>query len=548
MTDLGHGDRSERLLSWHVLKGAAPLVWTAVLLIWAANAAVAQETNDDEDLEHATGAIFLPPEEIAKIPPAPLRRAFLPELVDISKRMPAVGNQGKLGSCVSWAVGYAARSYYSKLQRGGRLTRASIPSPYYMHGILRIPDPDGDWVCDGGAYIRDAIRLLSGEGAASLSEVPYTDRSCESPSVSLREAIKAERRFSVEPGKTIVVREPSDLDKIKTELANGHPVITSISTDKAFDRLRGRQIWSATGQPRSGHAITLVGYKESGQYFKFINSWGTNWGDRGYGRLSYDALLRGKRWSNESGMHRVDTVAYTLRVPGVTPPRPEPWPEPEPDPIDGKIELPKVSCGHLEQRRVDGQHTIIGFVREQEDLDKIREAVGARDIELDVALRPWPQCEALITMQEPLADPDKPSIELPKSVYKEGDTLSFSAGMAPFEGYLHVAYVQADGNVVNLVQQKKTGLWTLDQGTTLTFGDGNEGRAKFVVSEPFGKEMIIVIASASPLFPEPRPTVEVERTFLTALRKAILARPDKDLPERRISATFATLETKGDTP
>ncbi|MEO1987228.1 MAG: hypothetical protein ABGX47_11370 [Martelella sp.] len=60
--------------------------------------------------------------------------------------------------------------------------------------------------------------------------------------------------------------------------------------------------------------------------------------------------------------------------------------------------------------------------------------------------------------------------------------------------------------------------------------------------------MIIVIASASPLFPEARPAVEVERTFLTALCKAILARPDKDLRERRISAAFATLETKGDTP
>ncbi|MEO1987227.1 MAG: hypothetical protein ABGX47_11365 [Martelella sp.] len=48
--------------------------------------------------------------------------------------------------------------------------------------------------------------------------------------------------------------------------------------------------------------------------------------------------------------------------------------------------------------------------------------------------------------------------------------------MAPFEGYLHVAYVQADGNVVNLVQQRKTGLRTLDQSTTLTFGDGKEVR------------------------------------------------------------------------
>ncbi|MEO1987226.1 MAG: C1 family peptidase [Martelella sp.] len=148
-------------------------------------------------------------------------------------------------------------------------------------------------------------------------------------------------------------------------------------------------MWNATGRPDGGHAVTLVGYKESGQYFKFINSWGTNWGDRGYGRLSYDALLRGYQWTDDNAQaRRLSTAAYTLRVPGMSPPRPEPWPEPEPDPIDGEIELPKVSCGHLEQRRVDGQHKIIGFVREQEDLDKIREAVGAHDIELDIACAP----------------------------------------------------------------------------------------------------------------------------------------------------------------
>lgn len=167
---------------------------------------------------------------------------------------------------------------------------------------------------------------------------------------------------------------------------------------------------------------------------------------------------------------------------------------------------------------------------------------------MDVDLRPWPQCETLMTLRDPLADRGKPLVELPKATYSEGETLSFSVGMAPFEGYLHVAYVQADGNVVNLVQQSPNRIQTLERGKKLVFGDGKEGRAKFTVSGPYGNEMVIAISSASPLFPEPRPTVEVERTFLTALRRAILARPDPNLPERRISAAYAILETKGDKP
>ena len=37
-------------------------------------------------------------------------RAFLPEKVDVSNRMPAVGDQGQLESFGAWAVAYAARS------------------------------------------------------------------------------------------------------------------------------------------------------------------------------------------------------------------------------------------------------------------------------------------------------------------------------------------------------------------------------------------------------------------------------------------------------
>ena len=36
------------------------------------------------------------------------------------------------------------------------------------------------------------------------------------------------------------------------------------------------------------HGILVVGYNRAGDYFLFKNSWGTDWGQSGYGRLSYD--------------------------------------------------------------------------------------------------------------------------------------------------------------------------------------------------------------------------------------------------------------------
>lgn len=499
---------------------------------------LAQEM-DDLDVEYGTGAILMPEGEKRDVPSPPLTRAFLPELVDFSSRMPPVGNQGRLGSCTSWAVGYAARSYYSGLERQRKLSNADMPSPAFLHGLIRRPDDKSE--CGGGASILFAMMTLQQTGAASLRDMPYSDRKCNKPSQSLIDRVASAGQFRIEPAgdshfrSMLMVRERSDLDAFKRELANGHPIVIGVQVDRAFHRLRGRKVWSGIGDPDTGHAITLVGYNERGQYFKFINSWGTGWGDRGYGRISYRSLI------DQS------VVGYRMRVSGVEPPSPEPPPDDRPvTPRPDDIALPQVSCGKLSQGRADGAHVIRGFVREEADLAKIRDAVGSRDVRLEVDLRPWPQCEALMTLSEPLGDSGKPAVDLPQQTYKEGDTLSFSVGMAPFEGYLHVAYVQADGNVVNLVQQGVSSINTLSRAAKLIFGDGQEGRAQFVVSEPFGEEMVIAIASASPLFDAPRPTVEVEREFLTALRQAILARPDPNLPQRRISAQYAILKTQGD--
>ena len=59
--------------------------------------------------------------------------------------------------------------------------------------------------------------------------------------------------------------------------------------------------------------------------------------------------------------------------------------------------------------------------------------------------------------------------------------------------HLHVAYFQADGTVVHLVQSDANNLFTYDNHTKLLFGDGREGRPTFRVKAPFGPEMVVVI-------------------------------------------------------
>ncbi|MCY3877517.1 MAG: DUF4384 domain-containing protein [Rhodobacteraceae bacterium] len=495
-------------------------VLAASTLLVLSVAAGAQEL-DPPGRVYSTGALPTPAEQIAAMPRTPVYRAHLPEFVDLRDRLPAVGDQGDQGSCTAWAVGYAARSYYNSPPEGGRnLSFDDIPSPAYIYDSIR----DSVDNCDEGSYIWTALDLLRDYGAASYADYPYDDDRCSRPGPN---AVSQGSRFRIADWKDV---DPGEPDQIKAELAGGHPVVIAMYHDERFFELRGPEVWRA-GLPDEDdgyHAMTVVGYSEREQQFTLMNSWGQGWGDAGFTYVPYDTFRK-----------RVGE-AYTMRLlQAPVPPPPPPPPVPN---VEGP-DLPAINCGRVAIEERDGEAVIVGFVGSDDDLSAIAEAAEPFDVPTRIDVRPWPQCEAIMTMEEPLAHESPPQIQLPRESYRSGETLAFGVRMAGFQGYLHIAYIQADGNVVNLVQSDPLALATLAPGAELKFGDGLEGRPKFTVSEPFGREMIVALASKSPLFAEDRPLVETEREFLTALRKAIIARPDPGQPERVVSATFMTLET-----
>ncbi len=493
----------------------------ALILVLAMTIGVnAQAGFDPQNTVYATGAILESEEQLADIQRTRTFRAYLPASVDLSGRFPRVGNQGKQGSCTAWAVGYAARSYYNAApKQGSRLRQSQIPSPAYIYNTIRGPDS----TCQGGSKISKALQLLK-KGTVSMAEYPYNHKRCRRPGSSI---ISQAVKFRIRDWLVVDTRR---FDQVKAELAKGHPVIIGMRPNSKFLKLRGPRIWRS-GKPRKKdpyHAITLVGYNERGQYFKFVNSWGKGWGDAGFGRMSYNTFR--KRVYYGFSMRPKDGLV-----------RPKPIPIPEP--VIVGITIPKPSCGKITVKQQNGAIHVSGFVGTRDELRAVENALKDINATNEVELRPWPQCEALVTMQKPLSEIDKPVIELPKNKYSDGETLSFNIKMAAFQGYLHVAYIQKDGNVVNLVRSDPLTLETLSKNTILKFGDGEEGRAKFTIGKPFGDEMIIVISSKSPLFVEKRPRVETEREFLSAMRKAIIARPNPNSPERHISADFVTLQT-----
>lgn len=472
----------------------------------------------------AQGLVFEPDDAYAAYPKLERHRAFLPERVDLSARFPTPGDQGEQGSCVGWAVGYAARSYYAVTREGQpRNHMPAIASPAYIYGAIK---PAGN--CDTGSLITRALNLLAQDGAVSLARHPYNDRICPAPN----RVSSAQFRIAGWRALTIGV-----IDDAKGALAKGHPVIIGAGMTKDFLRLRGNVVWRGEGERiPGGHAMTLVGYDERRQAFKVINSWGTKWGDGGFGWIGYEAYRAFVR------------QAYVMDVSaGPAPFAPPPQPSPTPAPIIA-LDPPLASyqCASLEVAQTGTAAVIRGFVGSEADLGKLYESAKRAGVRVEVAVRPWPQCETLLTFKEAFAEPGAPELRLrgDKREYRKGEPLIIEVKTPPVPSYLYLIYVQASGGVVHLVQPRGPAPTPQPQARTIVLGDGAAGGPKFTIDGPYGDEMILAIASQSPLFDEGRPSLETEREFLTAFRKALLVRPSAEAGKRKVSGAWIALTTK----
>jgi len=173
-------------------------------------------------------------------------------------------------------------------------------------------------VGDTGAYLRTTMAALVLFGLPPEAYWPYTDK--QQPGVA------GERTFDEEP--TVFVYEMADnyqamnyvchdpfgtpvppasvLNSVKTYVAAGIPTMLGFYIFPSHSQadVKGAFPYPAPGETAfGGHAVVAVGYDDnlriknlaSGQEevgaLLIRNSWGTTWGDNGYGWLPYKYVL-----------------------------------------------------------------------------------------------------------------------------------------------------------------------------------------------------------------------------------------------------------------
>lgn len=220
--------------------------------------------------------------------------------------MSPVENQGTTSSCVANATA-GAYEYLVKRHLGAHGYDVSRLFIYYNARYL---DPDGITSVDedAGSFTRCAIDGLKTYGACSEETWPFDPEAVVT--VPSSETYEEASQFCIEDTFTV----ETNLDDWKTALAEGHPIIFSCHLYTSFDQ--GRR--GAVPMPNSKesvaashgqHAMLCVGYCDHDQVFIVRNSWGTQWGDKGYCYMPYRYLMNPKYNLHDSWIiERVDML------------------------------------------------------------------------------------------------------------------------------------------------------------------------------------------------------------------------------------------------
>lgn len=180
-----------------------------------------------------------------------------------------IRNQGSCGSCYSFG---ASASYEGFKLKSGQTFDLSEQD--FMMTAKAIGPHGG---CSGW-YLDTSMNLLKDRGVANESACPYKASESACPT----SATKVHRISSW--------ARTSDLNTIKSALANYGPVYTGFAVYADFMSYSGGIYKYTSGSLRGYHAVAIVGYDDATQCFKVKNSWGTGWGEGGYFRIHYSQM------------------------------------------------------------------------------------------------------------------------------------------------------------------------------------------------------------------------------------------------------------------
>ncbi|WP_413289739.1 C1 family peptidase [Bdellovibrio sp. HCB337] len=186
-------------------------------------------------------------------------------------------NQGTCGSCVAFA---ALGVMETQMNISSLLPNLNLRlSPQHLFSC-------GRGACDFGWYPVSAAMYLMKSGVTDEACMPYTsgatgvDVACQATCADI-----SQRTYKISDYNTPTTYG-QDLNAVKRALQKG-PLVTTLAVYADFLSYAGGIYQHTSGDYVGGHAVSIVGYDDATQSFIIRNSWGEEWGEKGFGHVSY---------------------------------------------------------------------------------------------------------------------------------------------------------------------------------------------------------------------------------------------------------------------
>lgn len=214
--------------------------------------------------------------------------------VDLTAEFRPIQNQGSQGSCVAFSL-TSVFEYAVKLNTG---EMKDLSEAFLYYNSRKLDQGEAfDPNLDEGTTITSALKSLAEFGLPEETYCRYNEYVCsETPSQAayddamVRKLIKAlnvERR----------------VEDIKSAVAEGYPVLGSFSLCPSFNPSSNGLVSMPSQEEiaaiadgtenmdkHNRHAMVIVGFDDRLQSFLVRNSWGADWGSKGYCYIPYDYI------------------------------------------------------------------------------------------------------------------------------------------------------------------------------------------------------------------------------------------------------------------
>ncbi len=230
-----------------------------------------------------------------------------PDAYSLKQYCPTPGNQGQVGSCTAWALGYGILTMKYAIENSittkYTIDNNTFSSMYIFNDIKNTNCPIGSAdMCNAcGSNFFDGLNFLKRNG--DVYHKRYND-----DLTCFRYSVNSDDKgdLKIVSGATVFNENYSADDKIERvieQIYNQNPVFLSVDLPQSYgdhtyfeDPYFPNGVWTppagAVPNYHFAHALTIVGYDRNSQTFEILNSWGTKWANKGFCYMSFNDFIK----------------------------------------------------------------------------------------------------------------------------------------------------------------------------------------------------------------------------------------------------------------